>query len=89
MTSSKNNQTFEKTSFLHGGNSPFIKEMYLNYLSDPKSIPQSWIEFFDGLNEDHEIIKNGSFAKIKPCKIVKVAICGKSLRNARKVNLRK
>lgn len=57
MTSSKNNQTFEKTSFLHGGNSPFIKEMYLNYLSDPKSIPQSWIEFFDGLNEDQEIIK--------------------------------
>ena len=57
MTSNRDNIIFEKTSFLHGGNSPFIKELYLKYLSNPKSIPQSWAEFFDGLNEDKEIIK--------------------------------
>ena len=57
MATNKDNLIFEKTSFLHGVNSPFIKELYLKYLNNPKSIPQSWIEFFDGLNEDQEVIK--------------------------------
>ncbi len=57
MTTNKDNLIFEKTSFLHGNNSAFIKEMYLKYLRNSKSIPQSWTEFFDGLNEDQEIIK--------------------------------
>ena len=57
MTSNKDNSIFEKTSFLQGGNSPFIKELYLKYLKDPKSIPQSWIEFFSGLNEDQDVIQ--------------------------------
>ena len=57
MTTNKDNLIFEKTSFLHGVNSPFIKELYLKYLNNPKSIPQSWTEFFDGLNDDQEIIK--------------------------------
>jgi len=57
MASNKDNLIFEKTSFLHGSNSPFIKELYLKYLNNPKSIPQSWMEFFNGLNEDQEIIK--------------------------------
>ena len=35
----------------------FIKELYLKYLNNPKSIPQSWREFFDGLNEDQEAIQ--------------------------------
>ena len=57
MTSNRDNIIFEKTSFLQGSNSTFIKELYLKYLNNPKSIPQSWIEFFDGLNEDQEVIK--------------------------------
>ena len=57
MASNKDNITFEKTSFLQGGNSPFIKELYLKYLDNPKSVPQSWEEFFDGLNENQEVIK--------------------------------
>ena len=57
MASNRDNLILEKTSFLHGVNSPFIKELYLKYLNNPKSIPQSWIEFFDGLNDDQEIIK--------------------------------
>ncbi len=56
MSTVKNNNIFEKTSFL-GGNSSFIKELYLKYLNNPKSIPQSWVEFFDGLDEDREVIK--------------------------------
>ena len=56
MSTVKNNNIFEKTSFL-GGNSSFIKDLYLEYLNNPKSIPQSWVEFFDGLDEDQEVIK--------------------------------
>ena len=55
--SNKDNTIFQKTSFLQGINSPFIKELYLKYLENPKSIPESWLEFFDGLNEDQDIIK--------------------------------
>jgi len=57
MTTNKNNVLFQKTSFLQGGNSSFIKELYLKYLKNPESIPQSWSEFFDGLGEDRETIK--------------------------------
>ena len=57
MASDKDNITFEKTSFLQGSNSPFIKDLYLKYLKNPESIPQSWEEFFDGLDEDQEIIR--------------------------------
>ena len=57
MASNKDNIIFEKTSFLQGNNSPFIKELYLKYLKNPKSVPQSWEEFFDGLDEDQDTIK--------------------------------
>ena len=57
MTSNKDNIIFEKTSFLQGGNSHFIKELYLQYLSNPTTVPQSWREFFDGLNDDKETIQ--------------------------------
>ena len=53
MSLNKDNTNLEKTSFLQGSNSSFIKELYLKYLNDPESIPESWIEFFDGLDEDH------------------------------------
>ena len=57
MTSNKNNTIFEKTSFLQGINSPFIEDLYLKYIKNPNTIPESWREFFDGLNEDKEVIK--------------------------------
>jgi len=57
MASNKDNTIFEKTSFLQGGNSPFIEELYLQYLKNPKDIPESWVKLFDGLNEDQETIK--------------------------------
>ena len=57
MASNKDNLIFEKTSFLHGNNSPFIRDLYSKYLSNPESVPESWIKFFDGLNENEEIVK--------------------------------
>ena len=57
MASNKNNLIFERTSFLHGTNSPFIEELYLKYLNNSSEIPLSWKEFFDGLNEDQDLVK--------------------------------
>ena len=56
MSSSDNNTTFKKTSFLSGINSEFINQFYSDYLSDPKSLPESWRKFFDGLSEDEKLI---------------------------------
>ena len=58
MSSSKNNTTFQKTSFLVGSNSEFINEFYADYLSDPQSIPTSWKQFFDGLSDEQKLIYN-------------------------------
>ena len=56
MSSSDNNLTYKKTSFLTGSNSEFINQFYSDYLSDPKSLPDSWKKFFDGLSEDEKLI---------------------------------
>ena len=56
MSVDKNNQTYKKTSFLSGVNSDYIEENYALYLQNPKSLPNDWIEFFDGLNEDSKNI---------------------------------
>ena len=58
MSSSDNNITFKKTSFLSGINSEFINKFYSDYLSDPESLPESWKKFFDGLSEDEKLILN-------------------------------
>jgi len=57
MTSIKDNTIFNKTSFLEGSNSSFIEELYLKYINNPENVPQSWREFFDGLDEDQKIIQ--------------------------------
>ena len=56
MSSSDNNITYKKTSFLAGNNTEFINEFYADYLSDPHSLPESWRKFFDGLSEDEKLI---------------------------------
>jgi len=56
MTSTKDNTIFDKTSFLESNNSSFIEELYLKYVDNPENVPQSWREFFDGLDEDQKII---------------------------------
>ena len=57
MTSIKDNTIFNKTSFLEGSNSSFIEELYLKYINNPEDVPQSWREFFDGLDEDQKLYK--------------------------------
>ncbi|MDO8597833.1 MAG: 2-oxoglutarate dehydrogenase E1 component, partial [Sulfuricaulis sp.] len=40
---------FLDTSYLFGGNAPFIEELYENYLERPESVPERWREYFDKL----------------------------------------
>ncbi len=56
MSSSDNNITYKKTSFLSGINAEFIHQFYSDYLSDPNSLPESWKRFFDGLRENDKLI---------------------------------
>jgi 2-oxoglutarate dehydrogenase E1 component len=56
MSSSDNNITYKKTSFLAGSNSEFINEFYADYISDPNSLPESWRKFFDGLSDNEKLI---------------------------------
>ena len=56
MSTSDNNTIYKKTSFLAGMNSEFINEFYADYISDPKSLPESWKNFFDGLSDDEKLI---------------------------------
>ena len=82
MASNRDNIIFEKTSFLQGGNSSFIKELYLQYLENPTTVPQSWREFFDGLDEDKEAIKKeilGPSWAPKKNDTLKISAVGKDL----------
>jgi 2-oxoglutarate dehydrogenase E1 component len=56
MSSFKNNQIYKKTSFLSGVNSSFIEKYYVQYLTNPSSLPNSWKLFFDGLGDEQDII---------------------------------
>jgi 2-oxoglutarate dehydrogenase E1 component len=38
---------FLNSSYLFGGNAPFIEELYEKYLANPQSIPEEWRDYFD------------------------------------------
>jgi 2-oxoglutarate dehydrogenase E1 component len=40
-------QQFFDSSYLFGGNAPFIEDLYEKYLANPQSIPEEWREYFD------------------------------------------
>ena len=61
MANGKNNNIFEKTSFLGANSSQFIQELYAEYLNNPKKIPNEWKIFFKGLNDEKDgILKNAN-----------------------------
>lgn len=37
------------SSYLFGGNAPFVEELYERYLDNPASVPEEWREYFDHL----------------------------------------
>jgi 2-oxoglutarate dehydrogenase E1 component len=55
MSSSKNLE-FEKTSFLNKSNSAFIEQMYLKFINKDSDLPESWKNYFEGMDEELDII---------------------------------
>ena len=56
--SSEKNLNLKKTSFLSKINSSFIEQMYLRYINEDPSLPESWKSYFLDLNDDlNSVIK--------------------------------
>ena len=55
MSSSKNLE-FEKTAFLSKSNSTFIEEMYMKFVNNDPSLPNSWRKYFDEIGEELNVI---------------------------------
>ena len=57
MSSSKN-LDYQKTSFLSKSNSAFIEEMYLRFVNNDPSLPDSWKTYFNEIGDEADIIVN-------------------------------
>ncbi|MFP8835760.1 2-oxoglutarate dehydrogenase E1 component [Hydrogenophaga sp. XSHU_21] len=55
---------YQGNSYLFGGNAPYVEEMYENYLANPTSVPDTWREYFDALQNVPAV--DGSNAKDVP-----------------------
>ena len=55
MSSSKNLE-FKKTSFLNKSNSAFIEQMYLKFINKDSDLPESWKNYFDGIDEELDVV---------------------------------
>jgi 2-oxoglutarate dehydrogenase E1 component len=42
-------QRNQGSSFLYGGNAPYVEDQYEQYLADPSQVPQEWKDYFDAL----------------------------------------
>ena len=56
MSASKN-KIFQTTSFLSKSNSSYVEKMYEKFCNNPSDIPESWRQYFEGINETHNIVK--------------------------------
>ncbi|MDI1246778.1 MAG: 2-oxoglutarate dehydrogenase E1 component, partial [Rhodoferax sp.] len=54
-------QAYQANTYLFGGNAPYVEEMYENYLANPGSVPDTWREYFDALQNVPAV--DGSNAK--------------------------
>ncbi|RMW98616.1 2-oxoglutarate dehydrogenase E1 component [Allofranklinella schreckenbergeri] len=57
-------QQYQGNTHLFGSNAPYVEEMYENYLADPTSIPESWREYFDALQNTPAA--DGTFSRDVP-----------------------
>ena len=55
---------YQGTTYLFGGNAPYVEEMYENYLANPGGVPDSWRDYFDALQYVPAV--DGSNAKDVP-----------------------
>ena len=57
MSSSKNFD-YSKTAFLTKSNSTFIEDMYLKFVNNDPSLPNSWKEYFVDIGDELDVIVN-------------------------------
>jgi 2-oxoglutarate dehydrogenase E1 component len=50
---------FLDSSYLFGGNAPFVEELYEQYLANPGAVPDSWREYFDQMQNMPGAAGNG------------------------------
>jgi 2-oxoglutarate dehydrogenase E1 component len=48
------NEVLAETSFLYGGNAPFVEDLYARWAADPNSVDASWRAFFQTLGDRAE-----------------------------------
>ena len=57
MSSSKNLE-YEKTAFLSKSNSAFIEEMYMKFVNNDPTLPDSWKGYFNEIGDELDVIAN-------------------------------
>ena len=57
MSTSKNLE-FKKNAFLSKANSAFIEEMYIKFVNNDSTLPESWKKYFDEIGEELDVIVN-------------------------------
>ncbi|PPE68361.1 2-oxoglutarate dehydrogenase E1 component [Schlegelella thermodepolymerans] len=57
-------EQYRATSYLFGGNAPYVEELYEAYLDNPGSVPENWRAYFDALQ--HVPAVDGSEARDVP-----------------------
>ena len=55
MSSSKNLE-YKKTAFLSKSNSAFIEEMYMKFVNNDPSLPDSWAKYFNEIGDEADVI---------------------------------
>ena len=51
MSTPKQNEIFEQSSFLQGANAVYVEQMYARYVEDPHSVEENWRTFFASLGD--------------------------------------
>jgi 2-oxoglutarate dehydrogenase E1 component len=54
------NQVLSETSFLYGGNAPFVEDLYARWARDPNAVEPSWRAFFTSLHEQADAVKKAA-----------------------------
>ena len=57
MSSTKNLE-FQKTGFLTKSNSAFIEEMYMKFVNNDPTLPDSWRLYFNEIGDELDVIVN-------------------------------
>ena len=57
MSSTKNLE-YKKTAFLSKSNSAFIEEMYVRFVNNDPTLPDSWRKYFNEIGEEVDTVVN-------------------------------